>query len=426
MENTVFCRQLFADAKIHPVIEDTPVPIRQSLSFQVSSATDIGGGRENQDSHFIHFDEKENILILCILDGHGIDYGKFVSVRASEFLKAYFINEMESLKTAPYDTIVRAHVLANQHLKEAIKEDLTKKEFLVKEEEDGGYLTKRYSRSNAISAAWTNVNGGTTCTIIAILNNKIYSSNLGDSAATIISRKPLFKKEVNLQYLGDSAAGEAGQKPSLSSSSSTSSHTANDRTPFMQLTTDHSPENIGEYHRIMNSTRGAFVRFVYDRPTQYKHLCNPIYGMDDSGKTIITNHGYYCKNVREEWGSLITTTDDAKFPVSLSMTRSFGDFYMQSLGVSYLPEVQCIDLDTIYCAEGVDPSEPLHLLVASDGVWDCWKYEEITKKVIEASETTDPAGKLIDDNKELANTLFGNQSDNATAIIVTIKYEQKE
>jgi serine/threonine protein phosphatase PrpC len=42
-----------------------------ALSWCLSSATDIGGSRENQDDMFIWEKKEFDILVLGLLDGHG-------------------------------------------------------------------------------------------------------------------------------------------------------------------------------------------------------------------------------------------------------------------------------------------------------------------------------------------------------------------
>jgi serine/threonine protein phosphatase PrpC len=390
---------------------DFESPSLRRLKIQYTCATDIGGGRENQDSHFTYHDERENILVVGVLDGHGIDCGKLASASISAMMREYFEREVESLKCAPYETIVRAFVLANEYLKKIIKEDLGKRDFVIKEEH--GYLIKRYVRSSVTNpSSWSNVSGGTTCTIIAIINNKLYSANVGDSSAMLFAKDPIFNPSQHVQYLGDAAVpGRTSQVVCAQDSE------------FLELTAEHSPENLDEYKRISLHTPPTGVtrvRFIYDSPcTPYKYSCTPIYATLPTGEIGITQQGHYHKNVREEFASLLTAPHDARFPVSLSMTRALGDYFMQSYGISHLPEVQCVDLEQFS-----SNTQPIHLLVASDGLWDCWKYEDIAKKMLEIGTSIDSgsqsfAKRIIRENDIIAKRLFGNNSDNATAIVVT-------
>lgn len=44
---------------------------RTSLKWQIGYDTDIGGGKENQDDCFVWTNVKEEICVVCVLDGHG-------------------------------------------------------------------------------------------------------------------------------------------------------------------------------------------------------------------------------------------------------------------------------------------------------------------------------------------------------------------
>jgi serine/threonine protein phosphatase PrpC len=101
-------------------------------------------------------------------------------------------------------------------------------------------------------------------------------------------------------------------------------------------------------------------------------------------------------------------------------------------GVSHLPEVHTIDLDAIFKSH-TNTSEPLVLcmVVASDGVWDNWLYEDVTKFVMDASCLKAVQGSVdgaqrVGKSFMARNTLFskrnfGNQADNATGIVLYLR-----
>ncbi len=88
--------------------------------------------------------------------------------------------------------------------------------------------------------------------------------------------------------------------------------------------------------------------------------------------------GEYHKNVRAEFASLVTTPDTAEHMDGLAFTRSIGDFHLQAYGITWQPDIVEIDLTN-------QISNPNMLIVASDGVWDNWKYEDVS------NHFTDPA-----------------------------------
>eukprot|EP00483_Globobulimina_turgida_P004541 UN04550 len=55
------------------------------------------------------------------------------------------------------------------------------------------------------------------------------------------------------------------------------------------------------------------------------------------------------------------------------MTRSLGDFYAHQFGLSYVPDVTFNELD-------INNHEYI-VTVGSDGVWDCWKWDDFSDYV---------------------------------------------
>ena len=101
------------------------------------------------------------------------------------------------------------------------------------------------------------------------------------------------------------------------------------------------------------------------------------------------------------------------------------------IGVSHLPEVHAIDLEAIFRSQS-GASEPLLLclVLASDGVWDNWLYEDVTKFVMDSScvsavnGSNDGAARVCKSfmtrNTLFSKRNFGNQADNATGIVLYI------
>lgn len=140
----------------------------------------------------------------------------------------------------------------------------------------------------------------------------------------------------------------------------------------------------------------------------------------------ITGKGNYVKNVRNEFGSIVSAPKSSLFDSSLSMTRSLGDFYLQKYGVSYIPSIKYVNLSKIF-----EESPIFSLLIASDGVWDNWTYETISKFILNEDHlnrinngediSQEVCNSLIAKNNELGRKHFGISRDNATAILVYLK-----
>ena len=72
-------------------------------------------------------------------------------------------------------------------------------------------------------------------------------------------------------------------------------------------------------------------------------------------------------------------------------------------------------------------AEPLVLLLASDGVWDNWRFEEVAAfaaeggRLARARERASAAalvGELMAENKRRADANFGDSADNMTLLAV--------
>lgn len=104
--------------------------------------------------------------------------------------------------------------------------------------------------------------------------------------------------------------------------------------------------------------------------------CNPIFS-NKYGKLVV-NNGICVKNVRKEFASLVLTPEDDINRNALSFTRSLGDFYMKTYGVTEIPHVNCIDLRDIQSSRPMLPGDIAGVLViATDGLWDCYSFKEL-------------------------------------------------
>jgi serine/threonine protein phosphatase PrpC len=81
------------------------------------------------------------------------------------------------------------------------------------------------------------------------------------------------------------------------------------------------------------------------------------------------------------------------------MTRSLGDFYAQQFGLSWRPSItvrrfrghhkkdepESKEQEELRVANGIarsgreDEETEYTIVVASDGIWDCWKYDDFTE-----------------------------------------------
>ena len=265
----------------------------------------------------------------------------------------------------------------------------------------------------------SNVHGGTTATIVIIFNGwRVVVANVGDSTAL---------------FGGTDAEGNVIVR---------------------ELSGEHSPESEEEFIRVRDTvtskedSRYPQLRFVYDVIDSYhtpKHQCPKIFEVGKDPSAIKkTGTGYYFKNVRSEWATLVTTPPGAKFQDALAFTRSLGDLHLHIYGgtllhnflmmsltlfhlVSHVPEINEFDLSDLHMSGEKQCSV---IFVCTDGVWDNWKFEDIVAKTLgdpmisealqgNAQTLTD---KLMRENLKLAKQHFGSQADNMTGIVCLVDH----
>ena len=249
---------------------------------------------------------------------------------------------------------------------------------------------------------------------------------------------------------------------------------------YMELSADHSPESASEYARMhafrphASAAHSPELLFVYDTLSSSKVACPAIFAVDGcSGAASKTERGAYYKNVRCEWATLVATPPHAPYQDALAFTRSLGDFHLQTYGVSHTPEIwwmdiasygqaatgssggvgrsstsgsDCggvgMDLDATAAAAPPAPTTtggrgshratplvpyPLALVLASDGIWDNFKLEEVAgfvlqpallAEVVRQDDAQVAANALMAANLERAAHNFGSSADNMTCIVM--------
>lgn len=425
------------------------------FSMQVGFDTDIGGGKENQDDFLVFSKPALNVFVGGVFDGHGREVGKIAANAARASLLKFCEENIEELIADPVKSLIKAHEVSHSFIKQSFRLELEGQGFEIQEDEKGGYLMKRKLASNQ---SWGCVHGGSSSTIVAIIGTNMYIANVGDSSAILSSTSPALTHTC-INHIVDSAISVTSPLVQMRGSMHSQYMTNHDAAPVasdtLVVTAEHSPESPYEFYRLRefrardeDSAQPALL-VVYDSPSHEKARCNPVFQLNGQGQAEVTNAGKYYKNVRKEWASLVSTPTKARFQDALAFTRSLGDLHLSSYGVTHLPEVHQVDLASIFAlqsqhvaaaaaaastsGDATSSSSPLPVLclvIATDGVWDNWLYEDVTKFVLDASclgaiKSDANGGKrvaqsLMNRNGVYAKRNFGAQADNATGIVLYI------
>ena len=423
-----------------PKIESKCLEFANGYTLKYGSNTDIGGNKYNQDASCVVQFKSDTLnksgTAFCIADGHGVE-GELAANIGTKRLKELIDEGVDEFVENPVSFLD----FVFKHIHEEIKTELVKK--LTEngnevEINDRGDVTSRKFAHHAFTA----IKCGTTFSVIVFLDKKLYIANVGDSTGILYSEKPIFKKSQLISELNSSSSpGECDSKEEL--------------TNYIELTGNHSPENPLEYIRMRNFKCSeddpfcAALKCVYDNQSEKnKYICPNVFNMSEEGTpTVRPEDGsfpFYYKNVRKEKATYVTDSCGIN---SLSATRSLGDYLLNAQGVSCYAEIQTIDLDTVFNqieetsrdltsdlneTEEKKEKKTLCFVLASDGVWDNWSYDLVSKFVFDKSclnaIITDKesgaqrvANSFIKRNQMYAKKHFGGNSDNATGIVVYIE-----
>lgn len=378
----------------------------KTFKVQFGSDTDIGGGRQNQDTFLIFSRPSEKLYVFAMIDGHGTELGSVAANSVRSCILDYMTHNFLEMKNNPVQTLNNIFVLSHNSIKDAFKVELTRRNCNFIETADG-YLVKN-------GFLMSDITGGATCSIIVIVDDIIYIANVGDSSGVLFSNISCLNQQRDVHHVNDFAFPEGIKEL----------HTNNDSTNMLFLTVDHSPCNMDEIKRINKNPPEKRVVLMYDK-------INIIF--DPLNKNDTPPGGYY-KNVRNEYGIVAMTPLSVPNRIGLAMTRSLGDFKLNCYGISHLPEVRRIKLRDIMESQKSQCSIiPLCIVLATDGVWDNWKFEDIKDCVINDSclkdltESSNGAQIATETFMEINNFYgeqnFGKSADNATCILIYISDE---
>jgi len=414
------------------------------LKIQIGHDTDIGGNRDNQDRYSIVTLPEHDVCAISVADGHCAETGHF----AADITKKCLENLLETRITELIENPVAFLEFCCDYIHEQIRiglVEITEKNGCKAKVDESGVILKNKHEF----LGWNELKGGTTFSIIVLIGRKIYMANVGDSSGLLCCKHPILKTS-HIKYEKD-AANPTKEVRSEDTSPST----------YIELTRDHSPESIEEYIRMRafkcsdENPNHAELLCVYDNQYKHKPHCPHVFDISESGIPSIRNDDgsfeYYNKNVRKEKASYLS---DRRGDNALSVTRALGDFKLQTLGLSYKPEIQSIDLEPIFeqlklqidaakvdrekdDTETVKPVDPMSVCVVlcTDGVWDNWIYDHVCKFVMDPSclnaivaDQEKGAARVAKSfmlrNQAFARKNFGSQSDNATGIVMYITQEE--
>jgi serine/threonine protein phosphatase PrpC len=356
-------------------------------TFKSGSYTDIGGYYENQDKSFsIKLDN--DIIVQGVFDGHGTN-GNLVADTANTFAITYFTEQQNELKLTPKNVLTQFCDLCNDKIRETILEKI-----------EGSYVDKDFIRNKN----GTILHGGTTCTLIAIIDYVLHTICLGDSSATLHSQSGKITDDMLIECT-DTYNDQILPKKD--------SDIIKDN--MIIISGDQSADDEHEFLR----TKGTGAQHLYQL---FRHQVKPVFNKDGLKMPISTSETS-CNTVRGDFPSIISCPNR---DYDLALTRALGDFYMCQYGLTWRPIYRSINIQKLLSGDSYTC-----VMIASDGVWDNWKYEDvhdfimhescINSMILSKSSSENVAKAFIERNDVYAKSNFGRDRDNSTVVLTFIK-----
>lgn len=366
----------------------------------IVSMSKQGGKPINEDCKLTWISPNKLVKVGGVFDGHGGINGLlasyFCTIKMTELLdnitdtcEKKSPNEWAEFLSHAFEIM---HIELKQLFVEQPREILSQiREFKFKSREDRRIDFKGIVRDEANQA----VHGGTTATICVntIFENTSYviTANCGDSEAFII----------NL---------DSPNNPN-------------------EITTSHSADNAEEYKRIRDLDPEKYPKkllLVYDQIHVYDKYKSPqVFNLDGSKVSKYVDNPWKSEfklqpsTVRYDPATYAVSPEnyDQRDKTCISFTRTIGDFYAHPLGLTYIP--------TIKISEITDPNKEF-VVIGSDGIWDCWKYEEFSTEFVSKyiqmnqnqNKLTNTLIHMMEKSEKKANELFGTKHRDDQTIVV--------
>lgn len=413
-----------------------------NLRIQIGNCDDIGNARVQQDASIIIQKLDQGCTIFGVADGHGQELGHIASNACIKSVSEFVDANCEKMVADTVLFLEECFAHAQAAIARTFVDYYVDRGYDVKQEENGRITKRRFP-----THSFTNAGGGTMLTIAVLKGGQLFIANVGDCNAQLCTETPVMTQDM-LRYEKD--VSHVVDRPTLEEAANAIqailegtnvaevSHVdVSQETPAtldaLLLTSDHSPTNPKEYVRMRKFRPSeedplkAEMLFVYDEQETSKPFCQPVFNISEDGvPTVRDDVPYYYKNVNKERAAYVSVPANAYLPDALASTRAMGDFNIATYGVSAKPEIQSIDLNRVLELTGA-----VCVTMCSDGVWDNWLPDHVTKFMMDAScmaavksdvekGAQRVAKSFMKRNEMFAQKNFRGNADNAMCVVVYV------
>ena len=374
-----------------------PPPPAKASYFEFTHRGGSGNGpKENQDAYFLtHIDDRN--AVFGVLDGHGHDHGRIAAQAGAEACKAHLLANFGDLASDPDGVMLACFKAAHEAVFKAIREQ---GQGIFDDPDTPGVLVQDVDEDEW-PLGFDAADGGTTCSVGALIDGRtlIYAA-AGDSCA----------------LLGVPHREDGGGVRTI------------------ELVPEHSPTNVNDWEERLCKTG---VHVVFDHPDMFDDQpasLIPVFTKNEAGAWHIADEtltradelGCGLKTERGDRACVVMTPENGRFSqMMLGVTRSVGDFYHQRYGVTWQPEVVVTDIAEECAASGATAA---CLIIASDGVWDHWQFDESMAELcdLEGAAAGQPLTtrarvmEFFETTRAKGEEAFGDGADNLTGIVAIL------
>ena len=159
------------------------------------------------------------------------------------------------------------------------------------------------------------------------------------------------------------------------------------------LSENHSANNFSEFKRMVLENENTVFEYGKNRGDSNIYYLYEKVGNEWVKKLVPKE--VPVKNIEEDYGCYVGDGMQDR----LAMTRSIGDFnFKERYGVSHKPYITKIPKLEYGCS----------LIIATDGFWDCWKYNEILGIIVNGC-----ISKMEEYHNIRSKQVFGNSRDDS-------------
>jgi serine/threonine protein phosphatase PrpC len=398
--------------------------------FKIGTYSNIGGSSTQQD-RIMTCQTLDGSNLLAVADGHGRDDGEiFAQTTIDQIESIAKSTDFSSLSPEEIvQTLIKMFNDVNEACKQSIMRSYMERNYEIMETDDGVLLKRRNMQS------WMFVDGGTTCTVLVCIRDKIYSAIVGDSSAKLFTPVAVLHRS-QVKICIDSADIDRNIESRAQPSSD------EELVTHIELTESPPLTDETEYRRVTSLEK--HFEFVYDTPGMEKQRCPKIFSVGTNGELIRRKKFSYCKNVNREPATYAVSPYDYNFglseqvqrinePCVLAMSRSIGDFPLKPLGVVCQPIITVLEIQPLFeKMKGICEDPKIELVIGSDGLWDNFREFDNESDMsvflqdsnnFQSSGTHDAqlvATTLGDENERRGIANFGRARDNTTIIVMRI------